>query len=217
MQINPALILFLITALCSNAFSQSLLKPTLIESTTPFSQNGTVEFKESNYSNKPEVNKLEYGSMNGVYYEFFYTDGSGTFAGKPNAGKNLEIDKSNWVVTCKKDVITDKKHCRMKIRDLWIYAFPNARFIVSVGKDHYPSSTVTIRIAQGNPITQSSANDGNFSQSASMQIVRELKSAKTVTTRYMEWPYRTWEDESWDLYGYNEALAYISWAVGRIR
>ena len=192
--------------------------PSAIESDSPFSPSGTVEQSPTKLLRITEVHKTESGVLNGVHYHFFYTDGSGTFAGRPgNTGHFSEPSKTNWTVGCKKDAMSDKKHCSMRLGSLWIYAFPRGRVTVSIGADHYPGSNVAIRIDAGTPVSHSSRNDGDFPPDVSARVVQQLKRANTVTTRYMEWPYRAWVDDTWELYGFNEAYQYITWAVSRLK
>jgi hypothetical protein len=105
----------------------------------------------------------------------------------------------------------------MYIKDLWVYVYPKGRTTVSIGRENFPGSSVTIRIDQGAPITVSARNDGDFDAQTSQRVIQQLKKANVVTTRYMKWPYQSWKDETWELYGFNEALAYMTWAVARIK
>jgi len=50
-----------------------------------------------------------------------------------------------------------------------------------------------------------------------IQHPTNISKAKTVTTRYYKWPKDYPIDNTWDVYGFNEALAYIRWAVVRIK
>jgi hypothetical protein len=199
-----------LTACTTAASAQTGDKPTLIRSDTTFTQTGVVDTTESG--------KRETGELNGVPYSFYYSDGSGTFVGSPgNTGTYKDRTDTNWDVQCKKDPITDSKHCQMKLKDLWLFVYPKGRATVSIGHEHYPGSAVTIRIDQGPPISTSARNDGDFDPQISLRLIQKLKNAKVVTTRYMKWPYRSWEDETWEIYGFNEALAYVTWAVERIK
>ncbi len=152
------------------------------------------------------------GIVNGIYYDY-YDDGSGSF-GKQ---ENDSLGDNNWSTQCDIDKITDEKMCSMKMKGLWIYAYGKGKVIMSIGLEHFPGSSVTIRIDGGTPISNSSKNDGNYSAGASAKIIEKLKRSKTVTTRYMRWPYRTWVDETLDISGFNEAFKYINWAVKRIK
>lgn len=201
---------FLLATFATAASAQTVDRPGLIHSDTPFTPTAVVDETESG--------KRETGELNGVIYRFYYSDGSGIFVGKPgNAGTYMDRTDTNWDVQCKKDPVTDRKHCQMKIKDLWLFVYPKGRVTVSIGHEHYPGSSVTIRIDQGAPISTSAHQDGDFNPQTSLRLVQQLKKAKSVTTRYMKWPYRSWDDETWELYGFNEALAYATWAVDRIK
>lgn len=191
-------------------------EPDRIKSDIPFTADGKVEQRQTEFFGKTEVNKVESGSLNGVRYEFYYSDGSGTFSS--GDGHKLDLNNErNWSVSCKKDPITDAKHCSMNLFDLYVFVYPKGRAVVSIGAEHYPGSTVAIRVDKRAPHTISADDDGNFSSPASREIIKHLISGKSVTTRYMKWPYRSWEDSTWDLYGFNETYKYISWAVERMK
>ncbi len=107
--------------LVGTASAETITKPNLIVADEPFMQDGTVEMSEMKLLSTIEVNKTEKGVLNGVHYSFYYTDGSGTFSGRPgNTGNFMEPSEreSNWSVECKKDPISDKKMCHMKMKDL---------------------------------------------------------------------------------------------------
>lgn len=204
--------------LTTSAFSQPTTKPTLLKTDSKFSDSGTVELVESPVLRGTEVDAVESGVLNGIHYKFYYTDGSGTFAGRQgDVGGIMEPTNSNWTVECSKDAITDRKMCRMRMRDLWIYVYPGGRATLSVGAEHFPGTTVTVRIDQTTPTTTDAKRDGDFDFQTSARILSRLKNGTTLTTRYMRWPYRTWEDHTWELYGFEEALMYIRWAVQRIK
>ena len=190
----------------------------LIFAIDQFRPDGRLEIRESKGLTSSEFHKTESGIVNGVHYDFYYTDGSGTFAGMiGNVGKYDEPVRSNWDVGCKKDPVNDTKYCHMHIKDLWIYVYPKKRTVLSIGYEHYPWSTVTIRIDGEAPISTNANSDGNYPIQISARIVQRLKSATSVTTRYMKWPYKHWVDTTWDLYGFNETFEYINWAVERIK
>jgi hypothetical protein len=214
MNISPILLLFA----SAIATAQTIVKPSLIESDSAFTTEGKVGTLELRPSSKVEVHKIESGVLNGVHYRFFYTEGSGTFSGTPsNVGHFSEPEESNWHTGCKKDPITDSKVCFMHMKDLWVFASPNSKPSVSIGRGHYPGSTVTIRLDQENPVSNTSKGGGMFSPEASADLVEKLKAAKSVTTRYMQWPYQSWKDETWKVFGFAETLQYITWAVEHIK
>lgn len=160
----------------------------------------------------------ENGNINDVKYRFSYVNGSGRFSSGSHDIVNCNND-SNWRVQCYKDPITDKKNCLLHKYDLWIFVYGNMNEIVSIGDEHYPGSLVSIRVNKSKPITTSSQDDGSFSPLNSKRIIEQLLNdgAKIVTTRYMKWPYRKWEEQELGLYGFNEAYSYIKWAIKRIK
>lgn len=192
-------------------------KPDLVDSKARFSLDGHVEMKRLN-GLSDEYIKTESGSLNGVPYRIWYTDGSGVFAG--TAGSNIDSPipvNKDWTVECKKDSITDQKHCLMYMNDILVAVFPKGRVLVKVGRQFYPGSKVYIRVDRSVPKITSSNKDGYFTESESARLVSAISNADLVATRYMEWPYKTWKEVEWRPYGFKEALAYIRWAVERIQ
>ncbi|MBI4756961.1 MAG: hypothetical protein HY778_16400 [Betaproteobacteria bacterium] len=177
-----------------------------------------IAFAETDVTPKPEEPfQNSEGVVNGVHYRY-YDDYSASFAGtEGNTTDFREPIGSNWDVGCEKDPITDKKTCHMHMKNLWVFVYGKGKPIISIGHDHFPGSSVVIRIDSSTPISSSAASDGNLSPALSAKVIERLKHAKQVTTRYMEWPYRSWVDDSWDMYGFNEAFQYITWAVKRVK
>lgn len=218
--------IILATPTCGFAQGRRAEKSDLIVSLEPFSPNATIKTGHSPLLGPDS--KVEEGEINGVNYIFYYSDGSGSFVGTKggtlhgtgNYAASTAL-RENWSVGCKKDAISDKKTCHMTMvgKNLWIWAYPNGIYNVSVGNgdDHFPGSTVAIRIDGGTPITATAKNGGSFSRQVSATLIAQIKRASKLTTRYMEWPNRYWVDETWELYGFNEALQYITWAVNKIR
>lgn len=191
-------------------------KAVLIVSNTPFTESGIVEKREMDLSSIIEINKTETGIINGVPYDIYYTDGSGTFGGVEGATK-VELDQDNWTVACEKDSISDKKSCYIQRHDLWIWLYENGNLKISIGRDYYPSSTIAIRVDSRKPFYTSADNGGFFPSAQTKNIIAQLKSGKKVTTKYVKWPYGSAVDESFGLYGLNEAYLYIQWAIKKIR
>lgn len=207
---------------CGMAQAQRSAKPDLIVSSEPFSPSGTFKAPDSRLLGPDS--KVEEGEINGVRYRFYYSDGSGFVGGRmartpDEHGTPAASTALSWDVACKKDAVTDRKMCHMTVpgKNLWVWAYPKGRYIVSIGQDHFPGSTVTVRIDEGKPITAPAKNEGTFSPQESTRLIARLKGASKVTTRYMEWPNQYWVDETWELHAFNEALQYITWAVNRIR
>jgi hypothetical protein len=220
------------------ALSQAQVPQSLISSDTPFTDGATVrlqpdpecariyemreDFRTTQEREKLKrcaPNKIETGTLNGVVYTFYYTDGSGMFAGsRGNTLQVLEPIDSNWLVGCKKDTMTDEKSCYMDRGDVRIWVDAPGRSEIYIGNNHYPGSLVVIRIDKGAPLAISSRSfDGSFGFRSSPAIIKQISQAKVVSTRYQKWPYRDYIDQSWEPYGFNEALQYIRWAVKHIR
>ncbi len=198
--------------------AQEPTKAPLIQSDLPFSANAKVELVESKSLNRVETHKVESGVLNGIHYHFYYTDGSGTFSGTSgNVGHYSETVGTNWSTGCKKDPVTDQRYCYMYMKDLVIFVYPKGGVTLSIGTDHFPGSSVTLRLDQGVPSTAPAKDNGSFPPQTSARLVKQLANARTITTRYMKWPYRTWIDQTWDLHGLPETLKYVAWAVDRIR
>ena len=165
-----------------------------------------------------EAPKVEHGVLNGVHYRFYYKDGSGTFAGtNGNVGNVMEPSDSNWSVGCSKDVMNDLIQCYMHMRHLWIFTYPSGATTIHVGTEHFPNSTAALRIEKGTPYTAPAGSDGMFNKQVSTKIIRNLSNGRMVATRYMEWPYESWVDEQWTLFGFEEAYKYIQWATQHIK
>lgn len=159
--------------------------------------------------------KIETGVIDGVPYEFYYSDGSGTFGRDPSIPLRYE---DVWRVGCEKDAITDEKTCHLSRGDLRIWVDNQGRSELYIGSDHHPGSNVIIRIDGARPIAISSRMfKGSFGYRASPAIIQKLTTAKSFTTRYQKWPYTDYEDETLSTPGFKEALAYIRWAVAHIK
>lgn len=214
---RPALLLVVQTLLAPVNAVGEVAKPDLLVSCEPFTPGGEVKLSDASATMRA-AHKSENGSLNGVRYTISYEDGGATFQGE--RGDEREAlswwNRRNWDIGCKIDPITDRKSCHLNSGNFWIFQHAKGRPIVSIGADHYPGSTVAIRIDRSTPFNTSAVNDGSFSADTSARIVRALKKGSAVTTRYMEWPYRAWVDETFELLGFNEAFSYLTWAFDRI-
>jgi len=163
--------------------------------------------------------KRETGTLNGVAYTFYYSDGSGGFASIANSAlERADYAINSWRVGCEKDAITDERTCHVDRGDLRVWADSRGRMEIYIGSSHYPGSPVWIRIDKAAPLAINSRTfNGSFGYRASPAIISKISRAKTITTRYQKWPYTDYEDESWDNYGFKEAVAYIRWAVSKIK
>lgn len=206
---KPVILVTLKTALVFLLFSagQSYAEnKRLIVSDTMFTPDATVS-----------AEGIEKGKINGVSYQFYLNEGYGDFAGVLGGEAEL-ISRGTWSIHCEKDAITDKKSCWMAKASLFVRVNGNGTEIVSIGFDHFPYSTVTIRIDDGKPITSPALKESSsFTPSVSKKIINKLQTAVSITTRSMVWPDQIWDDRSWDLYGFNESMQFMRWAVKHIK
>ncbi len=214
-----AAVLLVVSTAC--VAQTKVVSSNFLKASAPFTTTGKISHEEMDLGKRIDVNKIEQGVLNGVHYKLYYSDGSGTFAGSKNgevaAPGNFEMG-ADWSVACEKDAMTDKKTCTLNRKHLYITV--NSRGHISifiVGSDEqYPGTRVTVRIDSHQAIHSPSGSNGSFTNSQSMEILRQLKSSSKVTTRFEGWPYGNNEDTSFNLNGFPEAYEYIWWAVKRI-
>ena len=206
----------LILVVAGSSFAlEKVVKPSLIQSDQPFTPNGSVEMDEMRRHSRIDVNKIESGSINGVSYRFFYTDGSGSFSGR--AGNTLKLTEriaENWSTRCIKDAMDDSVACMATLGDLTISIHKDGGRYIVIGTSHYPGTPVSIRVNGGKP--DSAQSDHQFRPPISDQILASLRNGDQVSTRYQEWPYERNIDKSFQLYGYEEVMSYLEWAISHI-
>jgi hypothetical protein len=149
--------------------------------------------------------KTENGSIKGVLYRTFYSDGSGSVQGLKTNTLDYVKDKygTNWSISCKKDEMDDSRWCALDKGDLRVGIWKDGTSFISIGSEHYPNSSATIRIDKNKPITVSEKS--GFTTAQSTEIIVALLSGISVLTRYQKWPYQSDIDNPTDLYGFPEA------------
>lgn len=190
---------FLLFAVTSSAFAEHQEDTCLICTDNKFNSKGVI-------NNDPLKN--ESGSINGVDYHFYYSDGSGSFG-------DTKVN-NYWSSSCNKDIITDAVRCELRKDNIYVYVYHDKNPIVSIGHDHYHKSTVSIRFGTHSPLTISADNDGDFPSGISRDLIAKFISNREVKTRYMEWPYQRWVDKVTDTHGFQVAYSYLEWAVKQI-
>ncbi|HCX31788.1 MAG TPA: hypothetical protein DHU55_18770 [Blastocatellia bacterium] len=219
------LLIVSLTVICCGSLNAQVISiptgKTLIQSETPFGESSTIKLEYVRNADGNEVPiKTEQGKINNVAYRFYYHDGSGMFAGKRELSLNdIEHLSSHWRVGCSKDAMSDRGSCYMSLRDLLIFVNADGKATLSIGSDHYPGSSVMLRIDNGAPVAMSTRLlKGSFNFQDSQKLIAQISRAKTLTTRYRKWPDGYDRDDVWEeVYGFNEALQYIRWAVARIK
>lgn len=190
----------------------------LIVSNTPFTPGGVVGMAPPHFAGGPEL-KFESGSLNSVSYRFYYSDGSGTFSGVEGGGslQDAKNYSDHWNISCNKDIMTDKKECTVGKNELWISVGVGRPPIIIVGGEHFPNSVSTIRLDNNPPISSGPRGNGVFPSSGNAALLKKIKLANVISTRYMKWPNNYWIDDKWNLTGFKEAIQYASWAVTKIQ
>lgn len=86
---------------------------------------------------------------------------------------------------------------------------------ISVGTRKYPGSLIAIRIDDNEPFR--AFEKDNFKGEEALKIINQLKIAKQITTRYTKFPSPGSTDDTFEVYGFNEAFQYINWAFSKIK
>lgn len=193
-------------------------KPSLLVPDATFTPSGTVSTKELELLTRVELNKIEEGELNGVKYRIYYTDGSGSFSSSPDGSLSEGLRSgSDWSTACKKDPMNDARSCYVQRKDLWVWLYASGRLDIFIGGNQYPGTSATIRIDSNPAIKSPSDREGMFTAAQGKQILQQLLAGNKVATRYVNWPYESAIDDSFELRGFDEAFKYIQWAIKQIK
>lgn len=156
------------------------------------------------------LHRIETGTLNGVKYRFYYSDGSGSVQGLPTNVLDVLKDKynENWSLGCKQDGMSDTHYCRMSRASLMVGVSGASSYFVQVGNDHFPGSAIAMRIDEAAPITAPA--EPGFSPKQEAALVAAMNGGTSVLTRYVEWPYESNKDRSISLFGFGTALQLIT-------
>lgn len=151
---------------------------------------------DSDYAtNSYKVSFKETFIIDGVPVGIQHIDGSGTI------GKNYSDSKA-WHTACKSDAMTDEHTCAIMKDDLVIIKSKDG-YQAIIGTKHFPNTTALIRIDKNKPIE--SGEKGQYSHQQSADLINEMANAKTVTTRFTQWPYEKNVDSTIDMTNFNAA------------
>jgi hypothetical protein len=117
--------------------------------------------------------------------------------------------RDRWNIACRRDKMSQTKSCSVDRGDLYIFVYQSRPIKVSIGDEHFPSSTTSIRVGAKRFDTYD--RDGDFPQSAA--ILASMKDGVQVVTRYMKWPYREWIDDEFTAYGAQAAVRVAQWLL----
>ena len=161
---------------------------------------------------------IERGTIDGVRYRIYKSDGSGSVQGLPTNTLSVIRDKhyTNWDLSCNIDLIEDTHSCTLRRANMWLVKASSGLTIIGVGHSHYPGTDVVIRIDGKTPFRANKKNTFSFSRARAEAIIAELKTGRTFITRYQEWPYQSYKDERASLFGFKAALAVLDWLVANL-
>ncbi|HEM8291638.1 TPA: hypothetical protein U2M59_000881 [Providencia stuartii] len=150
-----------------------------------------INNKNGGYAIIPE----EQFTLDGVKVEIYHSDGSGVIG-------DAYLDSKAWHTACKSDAMTDEHTCAIMKDDLVIIKSKDG-YQAIIGSRHFPNTTALIRIDKGKPIE--SGEKGQYSHQQSAELMNEMANAKTVTTRFTQWPYEKYVDSTMDMTNFNTA------------
>jgi hypothetical protein len=183
--------------------------PNVLKPSSMFTATGVMAERTIPKFPKSLVYNAEIGNYEGIKYSIDYAYANGTIANSDPA--SLEGLATNWDVSCSKDPMTDAIACLVLKGNMFIHYSRKRGYTISVGLDHYPGYSSSIRVGDGKPYV--TTNYGGFSAATSQKILQEMKKSSLVRTRYVEWPYPESKDSQASLYGLSAVLAYMKWAA----
>ncbi|EJD6042832.1 hypothetical protein M0J40_RS09315 [Providencia rettgeri] len=146
-------------------------------------------------NNGYKIIKRENFKLDGVKVEIYHSDGSGVIG-------DAYLDSKAWHAACKSDAMTDEHTCAIMKDDLVIIKSKGG-YQAIIGTKHFPNTTALIRIDKNKPIE--SGEKGQYSHQQSADLINEMANAKTVTTRFTQWPYEKNVDSTMDITNFNTA------------
>lgn len=182
-----------------NGFPSESLRDEVIEN-GPLFNGGVVSIPEN--PNVWPACRVETGTFKGAKYKIYYSDGSGRVQGLPEGNPDSSIE-SDWCIYCYTDKMDDSRWCCLRRGNLTVGIRKDGSYFISIGHEHYPGSTIAIRVDKNEPI--SASESAGFSSHQVSVILDQLTTGNTLLTRYQEWPYQTNRDDCFSPYGFSQA------------
>jgi len=184
-------------------------KQEIIGRSEPLMPHGNIRCKvEYNYKTfKNNLRwRIEEGIYQGIKYRIYFSDGSGSIQGLPTNTLEYLHDEygTNWSTLCEIDKMNDTHWCFLEKRDLRVIMWKDGTLFVAIGSNHYPGSKMVVRVDKNKPI--SAPEKSGFTAAQTRSIIGQLIVGSTVVTRYKKWPYQSNNDESFELFGFPQAL-----------
>lgn len=158
-----------------------------------------IDNKEDGYIKTDSSSKIEISNNS---WECFRSENpeSSTNPKTPSVDTNDIL--FGWDISCKKDAFNGKKICSIS-RDRLMILLIDGRYIVSVGRNHYPGTESAIKVDDNVHYT---GKEGIINPFYANLIVKQMKEGKKATIRYREWPYDYNKDSEVDLTGFTKKL-----------
>lgn len=150
-----------------------------------------INYKNDGYAITPE----EQFKLDDVNVNIHHSDGSGVIG-------DAYLDSKAWHTACKADAMTDEHTCAI-MKDNLVIIKSKDGYQTIIGSKHFPNTTALIRIDKNKPIE--SGEKGQYSHQQSAQLINDMANAKTVTTRFIQWPYEKYVDSTMDMTNFNVA------------
>lgn len=115
--------------------------------------------------------------------------------------KSTDVN-NGWDVSCRKDAFNGSKVCTVSKGGLMVLLI-DGRYVIGVGKNHYPGSSSAIKIDDNVPYL---GKEGIINPIYANLIVKQMKDGKKAVIRYREWPYDYNIDTEIDLIGFSKKL-----------
>lgn len=129
----------------------------------------------------------------------------------------------DWHITCKKDRGDDKKVCRISLMmKIWKnhyealsigYFQPSEPRVICVGSDHYPQTSMQIRVDKNQ--MHDASEKTCFHKSVS-SLISEMETGNLIMTRFKKWPYKNWIEMEFKPEGLREAIQLAQWLFGKL-
>lgn len=182
---------------------------------------------------RPSVNSAiqsedRVGSVRGVTYMYHQLESGNWLAIVANSPDKRYVAMSrysgDWSIESSRDPMTDRVTCilRYEMKPLSgardyasaftvVYGGTDTTFLVTVGDHHFPRSDIQIRI-DTSPMLGTAASSG-FSNSSA--LIASAINGRAITTRFMKWPYESWNDFRVSTYGLDVAIDMTRWLYTR--
>lgn len=133
----------------------------------------------------------------------------GTLKGHPYAiWEDGVAEVSHWQVNCHVDAMTDTNTCIISLRDFWLRVGRLGVTFVGVGENHYPGTSVYLRIDAAKPIQ---GKNPGWRGAMATAIYKAAVAGEAVTTRFRRWPEQGWSDDEMKSTGLAEAVEIARW------